>query len=108
MLQVKCSAVELLEAMLEETSPHSAAIKKGLQSAVDVDSLLRTMVYFHKMSTEKLVTEKLMDDDAERGKFQTYRVLVCLADSDYKIGKAKVYKRIQMKYSLPLTSTFLR
>ena len=92
MLQVMGRAVELLEVMLEETSPDSAAIKKGLQDAFHVESLLQTMVYFHKMSCSELVKKEKMDDDANRGKFRSYHALVALSDSDCKIGRKTIGK----------------
>ena len=84
-LEIKTKAVELLVVMLEETSPHSAAIRKGLQGTVSVPGLVQTMGYFRKMSTEPLVKSEQKDDDAERGKFQCYHVMIALADSDKKL-----------------------
>ena len=77
--------MELLIVMLEETSPHSAVIRKGLQGTVSVPGLVQTMEYFRKMSTEPLVKRKQMDDNAERGKFHCYHVMIALADSDKKL-----------------------
>ena len=92
LLQVMGSAVELLEVMLEETSPISAIIKKGLQEAVDVECLLQAMFYFHEMSCSELVRKEEMDDDAIRGKFRSYHALVALSDSDSKIGGKTIGK----------------
>ena len=90
MLEIKGKAVELLEVMLEETSPESAAIKKSLQGSVNVHSLVESMMYFRMMATEPSVKKKEKDDDAERGKFQCYHVLIGLADSDGKIENIPV------------------
>ena len=77
-LEIKGKAVELLEAMLEQTSPdQSAAIKKSLQGSVNEKALKQSMKYFKTMAMNK-------DDDAERGKFQCYHVLIALADYDKK------------------------
>lgn len=85
MLHLKCSAVELLEVMLEETSARSSCIRKGLQESLDRESLLETMHYFKKRSSDKLVKLMQMDDNALRGMFRAYHVLVSLgADSDGK------------------------
>ena len=92
MLQVMGRAVELLEVMLEETSPTSAAIKKGLQDTFHVESLLQAMVYFHEMSGSELVKKEEMDDDAKRAKFRSYHLLVALSDSDFKIGRKTIGK----------------
>ena len=90
MLEIKGKAVELLEVMLEETSPQSATIRKSLQSNVNVHALLQSMIYFRTMATEPLVKEKDKDDDAERGKFQCYHVLIALADSDGKLENVPI------------------
>ena len=103
LLQVMGSAVELLEVMLEETSPASAAIKKGLQEAVDVECLLHSMVYFHKMSCNELVRKEEMDDDATRGKFRSYHALVALSDSDSKIGSKTIGHYMTLNSSLSLS-----
>ena len=79
-LGIKVKAVELLEVMLEETSPHSSSIRRGLQETVNVDNLWFSMAYFRLMSENSFVKDAKKDDDAERAKFQCYHVLVVLAD----------------------------
>lgn len=77
---MKCSTVELIEVMLEETSVHSPMIKKGLKDTLDQNQLLETMHYFNKMAKNAIVKDKEMDDDAERGLFRAYHILVSLSD----------------------------
>ena len=85
MLEIKGKAVELLEAMLEQTSPdQSAAIKKSLQGSVNEKALKQSMQYFKTMAMKPQVKKEDKDDDAERGKFQCYHVLIALADYDKK------------------------
>ena len=96
-MEIKGKAVELLEVMLEETSPESAAIRKSLQGSVNVHSLAQSMVYFRMMATEPLVKKEEKDDDAERGKFQCYHVLIGLADSNEKIENMPVGKTLYTK-----------
>ena len=85
MLEIKGKAVELLEAMLEQTSPdQSATIKKSLQGSVNEKALKQSMKYFKTMAMEPQVKKEDKDDDAERGKFQCYHVLIALADYDKK------------------------
>ena len=103
LLQTMGSAVELLDVMLEETSPESDAIKQGLKEAINVDNLLQALAYFHKMSRNKQVMEKKMDDDAKRGMFRSYHVLVALADSEFKIGKKTIGKiKVQLNINIGL------
>ena len=93
MLEIKVKAVELLEVMLEETNPQSAAIKKGLLGTISVHSLLTSMAYFRAMATKPLVKEGNKDDDAIRGKFQCYHVLIALGDSDKKLDNVCIGKQ---------------
>ena len=78
-LEMKLKAVELLEVMLERTSSQkSEDIKIGLQVPINKDSLLQTMVYFKEMESDGIVKEWDMNDDASRGKFRAYHVLMTL------------------------------
>ena len=65
--------------MLERTSSQkSEDIKIGLQVPINKDSLLQTMVYFKEMESDGIVKEWDMNDDASRGKFRAYHVLMTL------------------------------
>ena len=77
-LEMKLKAVELLEVMLEDTCSESKSIQRRLRYTVNKDNLEETMVYFGRMPTHPDVVLWDMDNNAERGKFLTYHVLVTL------------------------------
>ena len=80
MVNLKASAVELLEAMLEETDKGSKALAKEIYLTVHIDALHNTLSLFHTMMNDPSVQKKGYDDEAERGLFRTYHILVHLAD----------------------------
>ena len=77
---MKASAVELLEVMLEKTNESTSELVKEIAGALDIPALHDTLADFYEL---KEVKDKGFGDEAERGLFRTYHVLVHLMD--YKI-----------------------
>ena len=49
-LELKHSAVELLEAMCEEIDPGTEKLVQNIYKNIDLEALLSTLVYFYKLS----------------------------------------------------------
>ena len=75
-INLKGSAVELLEVMLEETSRQKKDLVLQIAEVVDVDALYHTLADFYKLKDDPEVERKHFDDDVERGLFCTYHILV--------------------------------
>lgn len=87
-IDLKGSAVELLEAMLEETSHHSKDLAQRVAEVLDVNALYDTLANFYKLKDDPDVKRKYFDDDAQRGLFRTYHILLHLADcTPMELGK---------------------
>ena len=82
-VDMKASAVELLEVMLEETNEKSLELVKEIAGALDIPALHDTLADFYELKNDRRVKRSKFDDEAERGLFRTYHVLVHLRD--YKI-----------------------
>ena len=52
-LHLKQSAVELLEAMCEETHPGTEKLVKNIFKAVDINALYCTLVFFYQLSKDQ-------------------------------------------------------
>ena len=88
LIELKCSVVELLDLLLEQTSSLSVTIKNELQESLDHNSLMKTLSYFKEMSGHKLVKAEQMDDNVENAKFQAYHILLYVgAKPDEKESK---------------------
>ena len=79
-IKLKGSAVELLEAMLEETSDKTKELAKGIFSTLDKEAALRTLVFFYHCKHDRRVKRAGRNEEAEHGLFRTYHILVHLAD----------------------------
>ena len=79
-VDLKASAVELLEVMLEETDKKSAELVKEVADDLDILALHDTLADFYVLMKDPDVKQKGFDDEAERGLFRTYHVLVHLKD----------------------------
>lgn len=77
-LDLKGSAIELLEGMLEETSPKTKDLVTRLSGGLDIDALHGTMVDFYKLKSDKELKKDEYDDNAERGMYRTYHILIQL------------------------------
>ena len=75
-INLKGSAVELLEVMLEETSHQKKDLVQQITEVVDVDALYHTLADFYKLKDDPEVERKYFDDDVERELFRTYHILV--------------------------------
>ena len=82
-LELKGSAIELLEGMLEETSSKTKELVIRLSGGIDIDALHGTMVDFHRLKSDKELKKAEYDDNAERGLFRTYHILMQL--QHYKV-----------------------
>ena len=60
---MKHSAVELLEAMCEETHPEAEKLVQNVFKSIDMDALQGTLVYFYKLSKESMLVryQNLLD-----------------------------------------------
>ena len=57
---MKQSAIELLEAMCEETHTGTAKLVQSIYKVVDIQALHKTLVYFYKLSQDpEMVITKL-------------------------------------------------
>ena len=79
-VEMKASAVELLEVMLEKTSEKTSELVKEIAGALDIPALHDTLADFYELKDNQEVKRKGFDDEAERGLFRTYHVLVHLTD----------------------------
>ena len=76
-VEMKESAVELLEVMSEKTSEKTSELVKEIAGALDIPALHDTLA---DLKDNQEVKHKGFDDEAERGLFRTYHVLVHLMD----------------------------
>lgn len=63
MLELKQSAIELLEAMCEETHTGTAKLVKSIFKGVDIDALHNTLVYFYRLSQDPQMVNKYTKHD---------------------------------------------
>ena len=54
-LELKHSAVELLEVMCEETHPETEKLVQNVFKNIDLDALQGTLVYFYKLSEDSMM-----------------------------------------------------
>ena len=69
--------------MLEETSDKSSELAKEIAGALDIAALHDTLADFYEFMNDPQVKRLGFDDEAKKGLFRTYHILVHL--SDYKI-----------------------
>lgn len=77
-INLKGSAIELLDGMLEETNKKSKVLAKEIAGGLDMGALHDTLVHFRSLMLSPAVKEAQFDDDAEKGMFSTYHILVKL------------------------------
>ena len=93
-MNIKSSAVELLDVMLERTDEKSDDLIQYIANSVDVHRLHDTLSEFYELMTDQRVKEKGYNDEAETGLFRTYHALVQLKNYrvlSNKIGKISIY-----------------
>ena len=66
--------------MIEETSDKTKELVVDIAGALDVPAVHDTLVDFHELMNDPEVKKEKFDDEAERGLFRTYHVLVHLSD----------------------------
>ena len=66
--------------MLEETSDKSSELAEEIAGALDIAALHDTLADFYELMSDPQVKKMGFDDEAERGLFRTYHVLVHLSD----------------------------
>ena len=76
-VNLKGSAIELLDVMLEKTSENSTDLVKDIANNLDIEALHLTLVEFYELMKDHTVKDKGYDDEAEAGLF---RALVHLTD----------------------------
>ena len=79
-LDIKGSAVELLEAMLEETSPKAKSLAFQIAGGLDIGAIHGSLVDFDKLSQDKELKKEEYEDNAQRALYRTYHILVRLED----------------------------
>lgn len=79
-INLKGSAIELLEVMLEETSHKTEDLMQQIAGVLDVVALHDTLADFYKLKDDPDVKRMYFDDDAQRGLFRTYHILLHLGD----------------------------
>ena len=75
-IKLKGSAIELLEAMLEETNKKTHELVVEVYGNLDIGALHDTLCDFRTLMSNPIVRQEQYDDDAEAGLFRTYHVLV--------------------------------
>lgn len=77
-LELKSSAIELLEGTLEETSSKTRELVNRLAGGLDIEALHGTMVDFCMLKSDVDLRKEEYDDNAERGMYRTYHILMQL------------------------------
>jgi len=72
--------VELLEVMLEETNDKSSELAEEISGSLNIAALHDTLADFYEFMNDPKVKRLGFDDEAERGLFRTYHILVHLSD----------------------------
>ena len=83
---LKGSAVELVEAMLEKTNPCTVDFAKEIAGSLDLGALHWTLEEFYEQKDHPKCMELQIDDDAERGLFRSYHILVNLQHYGNDLG----------------------
>lgn len=94
-MNLKGSAIELLEAMLEETNEKTKDLVREIVNGLQIEALHDTLMEFYELMNSQEVKQAGFDDEAETGLFRTYHVLVHLTDygvAPEKIGECDVNK----------------
>lgn len=86
-VNLKHSAVELMEVMLEGTSSNTQELAKEIAVSLDLDAVHNTIGDFYALMIDSGVRQAKFQDKAERGLFQAYHILVHLQDYGISLGK---------------------
>ena len=88
LLNLKGSAVELIEGMLEETCSQTKHLAKEISGSLDLDATYNTMKDFYELMRDQRIKDMSFDDEAERGLFRAYHIIVHFKDFGIDLGKA--------------------
>jgi len=66
--------------MLEQTSDKSSELAEEIAGSLNIAALHDTLADFHEFMNDQEVKRLGFDDEAERGLFRTYHILVHLSD----------------------------
>ena len=77
-INLKGSAIELLEVMLEETNKKTKELAMEIAGSLDVGALHDTLCDFRTLMQNRQVQEQHYDDNAENGMYRTYHCLAYL------------------------------
>jgi hypothetical protein len=87
LVDLKGSAVELIEGMLEETNHRSCHLAKEIAGSLDLAAVYDTVDDFYELMNDASVKAARYDDNAERGLFRAYHVIVQLKDCGNDLGE---------------------
>lgn len=105
-LDLKGSAVELLEAMLEETDHKTKDLARQIAGGLDTNAIQCSLVDFYHLAYEdKEIKDVECDDNAERALFRSYHILKRL--QDFQIGVDDLSKFKKCVHRLKINVTFL-
>jgi hypothetical protein len=88
-LDLKGSAVELLEAILEETNPKTKDLALQVAGGLDISAVQDSLIdFYHLAYQDKELKKEECDDNAERALYRSYHILKRLEDFGVKdLGK---------------------
>ncbi len=66
--------------MIEQTNDKSKELVAEIRGALDIPAVHDTLADFYELMNDPNVKRQGFDDEAERGLFRTYHVLVHLSD----------------------------
>ena len=78
--------MELVEVMIEKTNPCNQDLAKEIAGSLDLGALHSTLEEFYELKDAPRLKQLQVDDDAERGLFRAYHILVTLQDYGNDLG----------------------
>lgn len=79
--------MELVEVMLEETSTRTRHLAKEIAGSLDLAAIYDTIGDFYELMNDREVQKAGFDDEAERGLFRAYHILIHLQDYGIDLGQ---------------------
>ena len=79
-LNVKVSAVELLDALLEKISTKTFKLSQQIAEGLDINALHWSMLDFYELKGDQDLIRLEVDDDACRALFDCYKIIMHLVD----------------------------
>ena len=80
-LELKASAVELLDVMLEEISSAQSSVSHQIAKGLDIPALHWSMVDFHTLRDDSDLKKMEFDDNAYRALFGCHRIIMHMIDN---------------------------